>query len=364
MIDSEQTRLVRESASGFVRRSDAVKAARHSRNNDSGSSLRAAIAEAGWLAMAVPMEAGGYGADWCDTAALCEELGRGLADDIVLRTAVHLGRTLSHCPPGALRESLLARLVEGNLRGAVEWRGDELRGRAEGDALELEGDLAPLPCEVGAEGVVLLVQAGGNPAVVWLPFATKGLDVQRTWLVDGTAAVSLVARAVRVSRSLVLAEGASARNGFRRANLEATTMSAAALVGVMGAAFELTRTYLCTRVQFGKPIGSFQALSHRAVDQYLQLQLSRDVVAEAARALDGGDALAAASVVHRAKARCSEAAMKITRESIQMHGAIGFTDEYDVGLFLKRAVVLNAWLGNASYHRRAYAASRQEKVSV
>lgn len=362
MIESEQTRLVRESAAGFVRRSDAIKAARQARNSEEGSSLRAPIIEAGWLGMAVPVAAGGYGADFGDTAALCEELAKGLAEDLVLRTGVHLGRTLSQCPEGATRGALLARLVAGDLRGAVAWNGEGLRCSKAGSSLVIDGQLGPLPCEVGPEGVAMLVRADDDVALLWLPLGTNGLDARQSWLVDGSPALSLTAHAVRIDASNVLAEGTLAGDGFRRAYLEATTMAAAALVGVMDAAFELTRSYLCTRVQFGKPIGSFQVLAHRSVDQYLHLQLSRDVLRQAVRVLDHGDVLSEAAVVHRAKARCSDAAMKITRESIQMHGAIGFTDEYDAGLFLKRAIVLNAWLGNAAHHRRAYAAIQHKEV--
>jgi alkylation response protein AidB-like acyl-CoA dehydrogenase len=114
--------------------------------------------------------------------------------------------------------------------------------------------------------------------------------------------------------------------------------------------------YMKTRVQFGKPIGSFQALQHRAVDLYVQKQIASAVLEEALPALDGNpDAVTRAALASRVKARCSEAGLRITREAIQIHGAIGFTDEYDAGLYLKRAMVLSAWLGNAQEHRRRYA---------
>jgi alkylation response protein AidB-like acyl-CoA dehydrogenase len=111
-----------------------------------------------------------------------------------------------------------------------------------------------------------------------------------------------------------------------------------------------------TRVQFGKPIGSFQGLQHRAVDLYIQMRLSAAVLEEALHVLDQNpDPMARAAYASRVKARCSDAGLRITREAIQIHGAIGFTDECDVGLYLKRAMVLAAWLGNAQQHRRRYA---------
>jgi alkylation response protein AidB-like acyl-CoA dehydrogenase len=124
----------------------------------------------------------------------------------------------------------------------------------------------------------------------------------------------------------------------------------------MERSLEMSLDYLKTRVQFGKPIGSFQALQHRAVDLHIQKELAGAVLEEALAALDRGpDAATRAQLASRAKARCADAALKITREAIQLHGAIGFTDDYDAGLYLKRALTLAAWLGHPVWHRRRYA---------
>jgi alkylation response protein AidB-like acyl-CoA dehydrogenase len=123
----------------------------------------------------------------------------------------------------------------------------------------------------------------------------------------------------------------------------------------------MTLDYLRTREQFGKPIGSFQALQHRAVDLYIQQELSQ-VSIDSALAEFRNEAAPArrGMAASRAKARCCDTANRITREAVQMHGAIGFTDEYDVGLYLKRAVVQSAWLGNATQHRRSYSILRRD----
>jgi alkylation response protein AidB-like acyl-CoA dehydrogenase len=124
----------------------------------------------------------------------------------------------------------------------------------------------------------------------------------------------------------------------------------------MSRALEMSVDYMKTRVQFGKPIGSFQALQHRAVDLYIQQQLASAALEDSLRALDTEpEPRRRAAIVSRLKARCSDAGVRITREAIQIHGAIGFTDEYDAGLYLKRAMVLAAWLGNGTQHRRRYA---------
>jgi alkylation response protein AidB-like acyl-CoA dehydrogenase len=129
----------------------------------------------------------------------------------------------------------------------------------------------------------------------------------------------------------------------------------------MDCALEMTLEYLRTRVQFGKPIGSFQALQHRAVDMYIQKELTRATLAAAVALLDQADCTPErrSAVVSSAKARASQAALAICKEALQMHGAIGYTDEYDLGLYFNRALVLAAWLGNASAHRARYAALTQ-----
>ena len=129
-------------------------------------------------------------------------------------------------------------------------------------------------------------------------------------------------------------------------------------MGLVAGEVERTLDYLRTRVQFGKPIGSFQALQHRAVDMYVQKELSRATLGAALAAANepGCTPERRAAAASSAKARASQAALAICKEALQMHGAIGYTDEYDLGLYFNRALVLSAWLGNAGAHRSRYAA--------
>jgi alkylation response protein AidB-like acyl-CoA dehydrogenase len=142
---------------------------------------------------------------------------------------------------------------------------------------------------------------------------------------------------------------------------EATLATAATLLGVMESCFALTLDYLRTRKQFGKPIGSFQALQHRAADLKLQIALSRASIEAAAGTLDSGASIQARRVaVSRAKARSTDAAMLVTRQSIQLHGGIGYTDEYDAGLYLRRVMVLANSFGSSRLHRARFAALSPE----
>jgi alkylation response protein AidB-like acyl-CoA dehydrogenase len=149
--------------------------------------------------------------------------------------------------------------------------------------------------------------------------------------------------------------GAKQVDGAFEAALDRATLGLSAeMMGAMNEAFRMTLDYLKTRVQFGVPIGSFQALKHRAADEYVQTELSRSAVYYAAMCIDEKMPDAAVAV-STAKARCNDAFHLVANESIQMHGGIGVTDEHDIGFFFKRARVAEATLGDSVYHRDRYA---------
>jgi len=367
-FETEQTRLVRESAADFVRRAESLKAMRAARGQGTGfaAQLRSMMQEAGWFGLLVPEELGGSAADYADVAALCEELGRGLAEAPILQEAVLLTGALAALPPSGLRSELLGRQTAGELAGALafgvdspcgDWRKPAFRARPAGSDYLLDGECARVRVALDPEGFMVGAETPDGLVMGWLPREIDNLEVSKSWLVDGTAACNVRAHGVRLPQQMVLATGELATRAIEDGLDLATVMAAAALLGVSGASAALTREYLSTRVQFGKPIGSFQSLAHRAVDQYIQLELGQDALDHAVGSLvsTGAGDTARITAVARAKSRCSDAALKIARESIQMHGAIGFTDEYDAGLFLKRALALSAWLGNGAQHRRRYA---------
>jgi len=137
---------------------------------------------------------------------------------------------------------------------------------------------------------------------------------------------------------------------------DAALATAAYLLGTMDRAFEIVLDYLKTRQQFGRPIGSFQALQHRAADLKIQIALTRASVESAASICDStAPNVVRRAAVSRAKARASDAAMQVTRQAIQLHGGIGYTDEHDIGLFLRSAMVRCNQYGSAALHRARYA---------
>jgi alkylation response protein AidB-like acyl-CoA dehydrogenase len=207
-----------------------------------------------------------------------------------------------------------------------------------------------------ASDFLVSARTAGGISVFHVPRHAHGVKLSHSWQADGTPSFALELADVELPASSELLPAGSGAGALARALDAAAVVASAELMGVARAAFEMTLAYMRTRVQFEKPIGSFQALQHKAADLLVQRELGAAVLEEAVAAFDAGDKsdVELGRIASRCKARCSDAALRITRECIQLHGAIGYTHEYDIGLYLKRALVLAAWLGNGSQHRRRH----------
>ena len=333
--------MIRDSAAAVADRSDLsrIRALRYTKPGFDRS-IWQTICELGWPALRVPEEQGGIGLGMNACVALSEELGAALV------------------PEPLIAATLAARLV----------RGDEL-------APLLTGERLVLPAwqeERGAtsSGTVTRLSGGRLTGTKLYISMAAGADAFLVMTEGGAALVDADAAGVRLETiatqdgghyGTLHLDGASARPVETEADLgvalaEATLACAAYMLGMIDAAMTRTLDYLRTRVQFGKAIGTFQALQHRAVDLTLEQALTRASIDDAARRWDAApgcvDALAAVS---RAKARASRTAMLVTRQAIQLHGGIGYTDEHDIGLYLRKAMVLAPAYGDATAHRARYA---------
>jgi len=344
---AESIRMIRESAAGIAPRGGDRKRIRALRFQAPGfdRAVWRQIGEQGWIGLHVPEEQGGAGLGLSEFCAIAEEMGAALAPEPLV--------------PGALSAALLAaagaeapltKLLAGESYVVTAWQ--EAPGTLE--APGTEG--APrrfLPLAGGADAFLVPVREGGRLALYLQPADGADLALEKTQ--DGGFFGTL--RPAGGER--VLADAGAA---LAAALDEAALGTAAYLLGVMDQAFALTLDYLRTRQQFNRPIGSFQALQHRAADLKIQLALSRASVEAAAALLDtpGTPPAARRAAVSRAKARASDAAMLITRQAIQLHGGIGYTDEADIGLYLRKAMVLANQFGPAALHRRRFAAEARE----
>jgi alkylation response protein AidB-like acyl-CoA dehydrogenase len=337
-------RMIRDSAAALVPRGDLrrVRALRFAVPGFDRAAWRQ-ICGLGWAGLALPESAGGSGLGMRAFAALAEELGTGLVPEPLIAAA--MGARVLAGPP-------LAALLAGESVIIPAWQ-ERPNSLATDEETVLAGDRLTgrklfIPMAGGAD--FFLVSARGGLAILARDAPGAMLALERTQ--DGGFFGTL---------TLDRASATPMPGDLSRALEEAALATAAYLLGVMGRAFAITLDYLCTRVQFGRPIGSFQALRHRAADLKIQLELSRASIGQAAATLDSGAPLPLCrAAVSRAKARASDAALLITRQAIQLHGGIGYTDEHDIGLFLRKAMVLANLYGSAALHRARYAALAAE----
>jgi alkylation response protein AidB-like acyl-CoA dehydrogenase len=342
---AESLRMIRDSAAAIVPRAD-FKRIRALRFADPGFDRATwrQICALGWPGLALPEAAGGSGLGMRAFAALAEELGAGLVPEPLIPAAM-AARVLSGAP--------LAALLAGESIVIPAWQ-ERPNSLATGtDTVLHEGRLTGrklfVPMAGGAD--FFLVSARGGLGLVARDGPGLEFALERTQ--DGGFFGTL---------TLDHAPTTPVAGSFSRAIEEATLATAAYLLGVMRRAFAITLEYLRTRVQFGRPIGSFQALRHRAADLKIQLELTRATVESAAGTLDRDAPLPLCrSAVSRAKARAADSALLITRQAIQLHGGIGYTDEYDIGLFLRKAMVLANLYGSAALHRARYVALTPEE---
>ncbi|MDI6029190.1 acyl-CoA dehydrogenase [Corticibacterium sp. UT-5YL-CI-8] len=360
-VDADLLRLLRDAAAGFSR-PDGIKRARALRFEKPGIDRKAweSMANDGWLGILVAQADGGQSLGFSAIRVLAEELQRSVNPEPLTAVAVLTALTVAGCPASPLRSKLLEGIVSGKLIVATAYQDAEgslnveTPGVTLSDRGSLSGEARHVFPALGADGFVVAARQSAGIVLVYVEADAKGLSIAAELRADGSYSGRVTFKDVVAGKDAILASGKQAIETLSNAISAATLVTAAELFGLMERALEITIEYLKTRVQFGKPIGSFQALQHRTVDLWIQKELSRGALNDAISIFDGdGDSHAKRFAASRAKSRCGDAALLIGRESIKLHGAIGYTDEYDVGLYLRRAMTLAPWLGNPSEQRRA-----------
>jgi alkylation response protein AidB-like acyl-CoA dehydrogenase len=343
----EGLRLIRDSVAAIVPPGADLKRVRALRFTEPGydPSVWREMAELGWVGLRVPETQGGAGLGMSELCAVTEGLGAGLVPEPLVGVAV-----IAPLLPAAW----LAGVLSGEKIVLPAWqeKANEIfagRPAESGATAERKITARKVFVHMAAGADAFLVSTGDGLALVERNAPGVSLTIERTQ--DGGNFGTLVlddAPGTPVAGEIPLDEAALATSAY--------------LLGVMDRAFAMTLDYLRTRQQFGRAIGSFQALQHRAADLRIQIALTRASVEAAAATVDSGAPLPLVqAAVSRAKARAAEAAMLVTRQAIQLHGGIGYTDEADIGLYLRKAMVLANLYGGAGLHRARYAAVAPEQ---
>lgn len=358
---TEVQRMLRDAAAGFFAADAETQRLREWRGKLPGHDRARwqRMAGLGWLGLCLPEALGGSGLGVAEAAVLLEQCGRALAPEPLVAGALLPAWALLHGDSSALRERWLPALARGEVQLALaagDDGGDVLRAAARGAGFVLDGRRRFVAGAAGADAFVVAAQGPQGPLLLLVEANQRGLQATTQPRVDGGFWGELRLEGAEVAAAQVLAGPARAQAVLERALDLARIAESAELLGVMAKALETSLAYISMREQFGRAIGGFQALQHRAADLLIQVELTRSVVLQSAAAADahGSDARRLATAASQAKARASAAAIEVTKGCIQLHGGIGYTDECNIGLYLKKAMFGAAWLGNAALHRRRY----------
>jgi len=363
-LDETQT-MLRDSVRAFLERHPGPARVRRLRGQaiPVDRSIWRDMAEAGWSGVLVPESLGGHGLGAAEAMLIASELGRGLAPEPFVACGLMVVQALVPiATESAPARALLEQVLGGQTLVALacqEEAGklsiDDVRMRAvrEGEGWRLEGAAKRfVPLADAADGFLVYALEEGEPALFWVP---RPAAIHTTRTVDGLNFGEVHVAGVALPADARLARGPAVRDAVAQAIELARLASAFELVGVAERALEATVAYTSQRVQFGKPIASFQALQHRMVDMWMHCQLAR---ASADNALldwtRQADASTRIQSLRAARARAGGTALLVAKAAIQLHGGMGIADETDIGLCLKRALALSAWLGNPLWQRARF----------
>jgi len=373
LVLTEDQGMLARTAGAFVNESGKVARLRKLRDDADelgwSKATYAKLAELGWTAIPFSEADGGLGTGLAEMVLVTEAMGRGLMPEPIIPCVMLAGQALSLAGNEAQKSAWLAPLVAGEKVMALAWeeagsRYDlsrvDLQAEKKGKGFVLSGEKPHVWGGHLADGWVIAARTSGSSGeregitLFVVPAGTKGLSARRERRVDSQNATTLKLEGVTLGADAVLGTVGGGHAVLERAVERATVALCGEMLGGASEAFERTLAYLKERKQFGVPIGSFQALKHRAAKVYIELELSRSAVMAAARALDEGD-VEASALVSLAKARLSDTYVLATNEAVQMHGGIGMTDEHEIGFFMKRARACELTFGDATFHRDRYA---------
>ncbi|NYD56416.1 hypothetical protein BKA08_000654 [Nocardioides marinisabuli] len=350
-LSEEQTELAATLRALLARRADsgAVRAAADSPAGHDPALWQVLCEQVGVAALAVPEEHDGAGASAFETCVVLEELGRCLAPSPLLASLV-VAETLLASGSAEACARLLPRVAAGEV-ATLAWAGLTGPGRTEpvrAVGSRLSGTVGPVLLGDVAEVLLVAARTEEGVALFEVDPATTGLTRTRTPAMDTTQRLATLGLD-DVEATPVVADATAA---LARAHLVGTVGVAALQVGGAQRGLDMTVAYSKERVQFGRPIGSFQALKHRMADMLVLVETARSIAWAAAYAVSVG-APDAPRLAASAGSWCSDALEQVAAETVQMHGGIAITWEHDAQLLFKRAHALGQLFGQAHEHRRA-----------
>ena len=373
MILNDEQNMLKDSAKSFCEENAPIGQLRKLRDDDSADGFDrdtwSQMVELGWAGIPFPEEHGGLAFGYKGLGVVTEETGRTLAASPLFAT-VWLGGTIVNLggsdaqkaqllPKIAAGELLLALALEESHRHSPH--GVATSAQASGDGYRISGSKKFVLDGHVADKLIVAARTSGSAgdrdgiSLFLVDAGADGVTVTRTKMVDSRNAANVEFADVAVAGDALIGEAGKGADVLDPALDIARIGIAAEMLGSTQECFDRTVQYLKDREQFGVPIGSFQALKHRAANMFCEIELSKSCVLEALTALDeerGREEVA--KLASLTKAKVGETFHTVSREGIQMHGGIGMTDEFDIGFFIKRAAVTEQTFGDVNFHRNRY----------
>ena len=367
LVLTDEQAMLRDSARSYLAERAPVAALRKLRDNRDtdgiARDLWRGFADMGFTGMLVPEAYGGLGLGCVEAGVVMEEIGRNLTASPFLSTAVVAATALARGGGDAQKEEWLPRIAGGQVIAtlAVDENAKHnpaktaLKADRAGNGFRLNGRKAFVLDGHVADLAIVAARTAGAPGetsgitLFLVDPKAKGVSIERTIMVDAHNAARIEFADVEVTADAVLGEidsGFGLLEGVLNVGRAAV---AAEITGVGDEALGRTLSYLKERQQFGRLIGEFQALQHRAAHLFSEVEIAKAVVLKALQILDERYD-SAAPIVSIAKAKAGQVATLAVQEAVQMHGGVGMTDEFDIGLFMKRARVAQELFGDANFH--------------
>jgi acyl-CoA dehydrogenase len=365
-VATEEEVILGDAARGFLDKSAPVAHLRGLR--DAGLTYDPALwqrmADMGWAGVLIPEDAGGSDMGNAAAGVLAREMGKTLVSSPFLSTAVIAATALRQVSDARATEALSS-IVTGDVTYALAV--DEgakfapgattLQARKDGNGFRLNGTKKFVVDGGFADRLLVLARTDNGLTLFDIPGNRAGVNHKAQAMIDSRDAARIDFNDVEATGQDVLGTVDDAMTVLRPALEAGQAALAAELSGLAAGAFAMTVSYLKERSQFGVPIGSFQALQHRAAHLWCETEVTASAITNAGRVLDA-DPDNATLAVSLAKARATDTAQLAVQEGVQMHGGVGMTDAFDIGFYMKRARVAAEWLGDYGYHAETVARIR------
>ena len=375
LVLSEDQQMLQEAARNFCQKHAPIPVLRRLRDSHDETGFDRDIykqmVELGWTGMSLPETYGGYEFGHGGLGIVLQETGRTLTSSPLIASILLCANLINSLGSEAQKQNLLPKLIAGDWLMALGLdetpfhNPQKIRTRASktGSDYVLNGSKTLVLDGHVADQLIVIARSDGDTdstagiSAFLVDPAAKGVAVTRTWMVDNRNAARIELTDVKVAESDRLGSEGQAFPALEQVLDIARISVAAEMLGSIEESFTRIVDYLNQRQQFGVLIGSFQGLQHRAAEMYSEIELCKSLVRASLACLDDNQSSAEqrAGLASACKAKLNDVFELVSNESIQMHGGIGMTDEFDIGFFIKRARVAQQFLGDAAFHRDRYA---------